>query len=59
MLEVGAGTGRNLAYYPLAQCTHITVTDASSAMLHVAHNKLHDKGILPWIFVLQVMLTKL
>ena len=35
VLEVAAGTGRNLPYYGTA-CTSLTVTDASKAMLEVA-----------------------
>ena len=33
VLEVATGTGRNHAYYDPAQCSNLTVTDASKKML--------------------------
>lgn len=40
VLEVGAGTGRNLPYYDLKHCKRIVLTDASDQMLQQARLKL-------------------
>uniref|UniRef100_A0A061SI55 Methyltransferase OMS1, mitochondrial n=1 Tax=Tetraselmis sp. GSL018 TaxID=582737 RepID=A0A061SI55_9CHLO len=40
VLEVSAGTGRNLAYYPYHQMTTLTLSDASSPMLEIARDKV-------------------
>jgi methyltransferase OMS1 len=40
VLEVGGGTGRNIMLYPLDRCRHITITDQSIPMLHVASQAL-------------------
>lgn len=39
VLEVGAGTGRNSAYYDLKKCKSITMLDQSQEMLDIARNK--------------------
>lgn len=39
VLEVSAGTGRNLAYYPLARLRSLTLTDTSRGMLVNAADK--------------------
>ena len=39
MLEVSAGTGRNLPYYPLSRLSSLTLTDASPCMLAAAYDK--------------------
>lgn len=40
VLEVGAGTGRNLKYYPLSQVNSVVLTDVSDQMLLQARNKI-------------------
>ncbi|KAK1743807.1 methyltransferase [Skeletonema marinoi] len=40
VLEVGAGTGRNLGYYPSGSVKKITLTDSSDKMLEKAKEKL-------------------
>jgi methyltransferase OMS1 len=40
VLEVGAGTGRNLGFYPSGSVKKITLTDSSDKMLEKANEKL-------------------
>ena len=45
VLEVAAGTGRNLHYYPPTPAVaSLTLADPSGAMLAVAHAKAEDRG---------------
>lgn len=39
VLEVSAGTGRNLSYYELKKCNSITMVDTSAGMLGEARRK--------------------
>ena len=43
MLEVSAGTGRNLPYYKYAQLDSLTLSDSSKYMLWHANNKFQEK----------------
>ena len=43
VLEVSAGTGRNLPYYRYDQLTSLTLTDTSKYMLWHANQKFRDK----------------
>ena len=43
VLEVGAGTGRNLNYYPMNQVKDVVLTDVSDQMLLQARNKIVEK----------------
>jgi methyltransferase OMS1 len=44
VLEIGAGTGRNLLLYPINQCEKIVAVDASPEMVRVAQEKLNQQG---------------
>ena len=43
VLEVGAGTGRNLDYYPMKQVKDVVLTDVSDKMLLQARDKIIQK----------------
>lgn len=43
VLEVGAGTGRNLSLYPSARVRRVLLTDQSDPMLHKAMHKIRDQ----------------
>ena len=62
MLEVSAGTGRNIAYYNPEMVTAVTMTDASKHMLWYAQQKHSQQNAkLPIRFCLadaQAMLTQ-
>ena len=45
VLEVGAGTGRNIGYYPSGSVKKITLTDSSDKMLEKANEKLSRMSI--------------
>lgn len=61
ILEVSAGTGRNLAYYKPGRAQSVTLTDASKHMLWHARQKHNDQNVqLPVSFCLadaQAMLS--
>ena len=42
MLELSAGTGRNLPYFPYSHMTSLTLTDISAKMLQQAQHKYFD-----------------
>lgn len=42
VLEVAAGTGRNIPFYPTKQCSTVTLLDYSAPMLTVAKRKWKD-----------------
>ena len=42
MLEVGAGTGRNLGCYPSSSIDRVILTDASDKMLAQARTKVSE-----------------
>jgi methyltransferase OMS1 len=42
VLEVGAGTGRNIAYYPSKSVDRVLLTDTSDRMLSMAKKKLRE-----------------
>ncbi|KAH8146471.1 uncharacterized protein LAJ45_09417 [Morchella importuna] len=43
VLEVSAGTGRNIDYYPVKKCSSVTMVDTSASMLNEARKKFHKK----------------
>lgn len=43
VLELSVGTGRNMEYYPLKQCTSVTMVDLSGPMLEVARQKWKER----------------
>ncbi|KAG1654359.1 hypothetical protein FOA52_011293 [Chlamydomonas sp. UWO 241] len=43
VLEISAGTGRNLPYYTLGQVRSLTLADLSMPMLEVAEDKFYDE----------------
>eukprot|EP00980_Cylindrotheca_fusiformis_P025349 scaffold13478_cov132-Cylindrotheca_fusiformis.AAC.42 len=44
VLEVGAGTGRNVDYYPSSTVDRVVLMDSSDKMLQEARKKLHGYG---------------
>lgn len=45
VLEVSAGTGRNIDYYPVKKCSSVTMVDTSASMLNEARKKFHSKFV--------------
>ncbi|KAI5838629.1 ubiquinone/menaquinone biosynthesis-related protein [Morchella snyderi] len=43
VLEVSAGTGRNVDYFPVKKCSSITMVDTSASMLKEARKKFQKK----------------
>ncbi|KAF8420657.1 S-adenosyl-L-methionine-dependent methyltransferase [Tirmania nivea] len=43
VLEVSAGTGRNIKYYPVNHCGSITLVDSSSSMLDQARKNFRER----------------
>ncbi|KAL7270138.1 hypothetical protein RUND412_007167 [Rhizina undulata] len=43
ILEVSAGTGRNIDYYPIKKCKSITMVDSSPRMLEQARKNFREK----------------
>lgn len=47
VLEVGAGTGRNIPYYKGSKVRRVILVDVSDAMLEQAKQKISQRGALP------------
>ena len=44
VLEVGAGTGRNINFYPMKHVNRVVISDSSDKMLEVARKKVDKLG---------------
>lgn len=47
VLELSAGTGRNMPYWPWDRITSLTVTDGSRHMMYHARKKVHPSYMHP------------